>query len=592
MTQSFCMPANRRFPSPLGVGSRRDIGCTGISKLRGGGTAGMAEGRMSWRDQRRTVVVRAIGALSLSMALLVLSGSSSSAVPRRIGVVADSGFRPDANGFTFANYGATLASGAVPTNLTPAEMTALFGTAVSANAATGPCDLIPQAQAWMNQMNKDMAGGHCFGFSVAANIVWQDQVNTTPFGAPTINGLTIDNNATLQSTIAQGWVYQTLASVQAKKITGTPNKILQQLEKLLTPHPSDTYTIGIFKRDGTGGHAVTPYEVKYNGNGQYQVLVYDNNWPDQSRAIAFDTNNNTWSYSAASNPKVPSSLYEGDAKTKSLMLFPTSPGQGTQPCPFCGTVPSQGSTAGTTGAAGTEEIYLTGSMTNHPHVLVTDQSGHRLGYVNGRLVNEIPGSDYVPLTSDQDWNNKLEPIFYVPANGAYTITLDQGTPPTVPDTESIGIIGPSWDISINDIAMRLGDKDTLTVDPDASKLTYRTAGAESPTIQAAVSDTQAHYAFVISGESSEPGSTINLSIPPERGTLITTKVGSAGLSSVNLQMTRSTPQGVQEFVHDAIPLDDGETAELQFGDWTNPSQGIPLVTTHNGQQSTQTLTNQ
>ena len=563
----------------------------GCMEIRGVAPGDMADGRMSWRDQRTPVAVRAISALSLSLALLALSGSSSSAVPRRIGVVADSGFRPDANGFTFANYGATLANGTIPTNLTPAEMTALFGTAVCTDAATGTCDLIPQAQAWMNQMNKDIAGGHCFGFSVAADLVWQDQVDTTSFGAPTINGLTIDNNTSLQSTIAQGWAYQNLASVQANRITGTPDKVLQQLEKLLTPHPSDTYTIGIFKRDGTGGHAVTPYEVKYNGKGHYQVLVYDNNWPDQTRAIAFDTNNNTWSYSAASNPNNPSSLYEGDAKTKSLMLFPTSPGRGTQPCPFCGTVPSPGSPAGTTGAGGTEEIYLTGSSTNQSHVLVTDQAGRRLGNVNGRLVNEIPGSHDVLLTSDQDWNNKLQPIFYVPANGAYTITLE-GTSPTVPDTESIGIIGPSWDMSVNDIAMHLGDKDTLTVDPNASKLTYQTTSAESPTIQAAVSDTQAHYAFVISGESIEPGSPIDLSIPPEGGTLITTKVGSTGLSSVNLQMTRSTPQGVQQFVHDAIPLADGETAELQFGNWTNPSQSIPLVTTHNGQQSTQTLTDQ
>ena len=49
---------------------------------------------------------------------------------------------------------------------------------------------------------------------------------------------------------------------------------------------------------------------------------------------------------------------------------------------------------------------------------------------------------------------------------------------------------------------------------------------------------------------------------------------------------------MQNFRHDAIPLTGGDTAELQFGNWTGPSQGIPLVTTHNGQQTTQTLTNQ
>jgi hypothetical protein len=215
--------------------------------------------------------------------------------------------------------------------------------------------------------------------------------------------LAIDNNATLQSTIAQGWVYQTLDSVQSKRITGSPNKILHELRKVLTPHPSETYTATIWKSDGTGGHAVTPYEVQYKGNGQYQVLIYDNNWPGQTRAIAFDTNEDSWSYDAAANPSDPTELYQGDADTKTISLSPASPGQGVQPCPFCGTVPSNGSTAGTTGATkrkGTATIYLMGSATNHSHVLVTDHAGHRLGYVNGKLVNEIPGAQYRLLTSD------------------------------------------------------------------------------------------------------------------------------------------------------------------------------------------------
>jgi hypothetical protein len=39
----------------------------------------------------------------------------------------------------------------------------------------------------------------------------------------------------------------------------------------------------------------------------------------------------------------------------------------------------------------------------------------------------------------------------------------------------------------------------------------------------------------------------------------------------------------------ASPLTGGDTAELQFGNWTNPNEGIPLVITHNGQPSTQAL---
>jgi hypothetical protein len=535
--------------------------------------------------------VRAIVVLGASLALLGLAACSSSSPPPEVGVVADSGFRPGPNGFTFQNYGATLSNGAAPTNLTPADVEAMFGKAVCADAVVGKCDLIPEARAWMEETNQAMAGGHCFGFSVGAYLVWQNQVSASAYGAPTINGLAINKNTSLQSSLARGWVFQTLDSVQAKKVTGTPNHILGELIKLLKPHPSDTYTVTIWKSDGTGGHAVTPYQVDYKGNGQYQVLIYDNNWPGRTRAISFDTNTDTWSYEAAVNPNDPSALYQGDAKTQTLQLFPTSPGQGTQPCPFCGTVPAQGSTAGTTGAGRTAAIYLTGSVTNHSHVLVADQKGRQLGYVNGRLVNKIPGAHYVLLTSDQDWKNKLEPILYVPANQAYTITLD-GTPLTAPDTESIGIIGPSWDVAVNDIPMDPGDKDTLTVDPNATTLTYHTTRTQSPTIQAGVSDTRAQYAFVIAGVSSQPGSTINLHIPAEGGSLIISKTGSTGTSSINLQMTRSTEQGVQVFSHHAILLAGGDTAELQFGNWTNTSQGIPLVTTHNAQQSTQTLTNQ
>src|SRR5262249_1417041 len=112
------------------------------------------------------------------------------------------------------------------------------------------------------------------------------------------------------------------------------------------------------------------------------------------------------------------------------------------------------------------------------------------------------------------------------------------------------------------------------------------------TIEAAVSDTRADYAFVISGVSAQPGSAINLSVPAEGGSLIVSNSGSTGESNVSLQMTRSTEQGVQQFHHAAIPLTGGDTAELQFGHWTEPSQGIPLVTTHDGQKTTQTLTNQ
>jgi hypothetical protein len=51
-------------------------------------------------------------------------------------------------------------------------------------------------------------------------------------------------------------------------------------------------------------------------------------------------------------------------------------------------------------------------------------------------------------------------------------------------------------------------------------------------------------------------------------------------------------EGAQFFRHNTIPLAGGDTAELRFGTWTNPSQRISLVTPHNGHPSTQMRTEQ
>jgi hypothetical protein len=72
-------------------------------------------------------------------------------------------------------------------------------------------------------------------------------------------------------------------------------------------------------------------------------------------------------------------LYTGDAKTESISLFPTSPGVGTQPCPFCGKVASNPLSIKATGRATTEEIALTGGDTNHANPTAGDMARLKFG---------------------------------------------------------------------------------------------------------------------------------------------------------------------------------------------------------------------
>jgi hypothetical protein len=470
-------------------------------------------------------------AVGVTVALLGVAGCTGlSHKPAAIGTLADDTFRPAPNGYTFQNYGETLADGSAPTDLTAADVETMFGPNVCASIQSGTCQLIPPAQSWLTMINQEMSGGHCYGFSASAELLWQWKLNVDTFGAPITPALAISNNETLQRQIAYDWTLQTLASVQHQRVVGTPNEVLAALRKVLKPNPPETYTVVIWKPDFTGGHAVTPYAVENQGNCQFKVFIYDNNWPDTTRAITFDTKADTWGYDAASNPDQPDEVYHGTAKSNTISLYPTDPGLGIQECPFCNktskNLPQVGSTANT------EEIYLLGGVTNRANLEVTDGAGQRLGVVNGTLLNQIPGAQAEPVIASDTWNNKIGPNFLVPATGTYSITLD-GTGLTGPDTETVGVVGPSFDMSVANIAVRPGEKDTMVAEPDGTGLRYSSSRSESPTIQMGVSDNQADYAFALSGVADQPGSTVSLGLPAEGGSLSMQDQGPVPTSKVN-----------------------------------------------------------
>jgi hypothetical protein len=362
------------------------------------------------------------------------------------------------------------------------------------------------------------------------------------------------------------------------------------LTKLLKPHPIETYTLAIWKRDGTGGHAITPYQVINQGGGKFEVLIYDNNYPDETRFIAVDTKADTWYYNGSTVATQPDAIYQGDSYTKTISLWPTSPGLGTQRCPFCGKVPT-GQPSSATGATNMDEIYLLGGLTNRANLVVTDPSGHKLGNVNGTMVDQIPGAQFVPVIASDTWSNKITPLYLVPANRTYRISL-AGTGLTGSDTESVEVVGPSSDVSVSNISMSPGGSAALTAAPSATKVSYTGSQAGSPTFDIGVSDKQADFSFSVAGVAAQPGGTISFNLPAEGASLSMANEGSTAASNVDLSMTRYTPQGNQNFSHTGIALAGGDTAQLQFGNWIDTSQGMQLVTTHDGQQSTQTLSNQ
>lgn len=459
-------------------------------------------------------------------------------------LVADTAFRPDQHGLPFENYGKVLPDGTQPINMTPEDVRAMFGDGVCADAKAGKCDLIPAAKTWLDSTNHEMAGGHCYGFSVAAELLWRGQLDEAPFGAKTTPALDISGNPPLQRRLAYYWATQLLDSVRSKGVFGTPNEVLQTLRRALNPNPTETYTLILFKRDGSGGHAVTPFAVEDAGSGKFNVLMYDNNWPGVTRAMTFDTKADGWRYDAAVNPKEKSEVYEGDEKTQSVALLPTSPGLGPQPCPFCGKrgASSKGRTSGSA-TSPTEEIFLDGNDADHAHLLITDAAGHRLGLVGGKVVNEIPGAQVENLVENRDWAESVEPHFLVPQGGRYKVVID-GTKLRRADHATVGVIGTDFDVSVKDLAVHPGDKDTLIVNGDGTAASFRPSRAKTWIVAMGANDDQADYDVEVKGSSDQHHPEVDLTLPVDAGVLTVARTHGTGASTADIAVTRETDEGL------------------------------------------------
>ncbi len=165
-------------------------------------------------------------------------------------VIADSGFQPSTNGFSFQNYAKGYQ------DLTPVEMERLFGPAVCGAQVSGACVLTPAGRQWMEHYNNLMArGGHCYGLSVLSTLFFEGEAKPIAFGAPETPELELDGNTSLQREIAYSWTFQALGAVRRQAIKGTPSTILDTLIRTLdnANRGGETYTLAFVNRQGRGG---------------------------------------------------------------------------------------------------------------------------------------------------------------------------------------------------------------------------------------------------------------------------------------------------------------------------------------------------
>lgn len=374
------------------------------------------------------------------------------------------GFRPETHAFSFENYG----NEGSPTNLGPDEMRRLFGAA--ACLGTNPssaCDLAPQLGLWMNHRNAAMAGGHCEGMAVAAAMLFTRALDASAFGAA--SAVQIRRESSITREIAVRHATQFLLP-SAERRTLTPTQIVDELSRSFVAGRAYAGTVlGIYRRDGGGGHSLLPYALRRPSAERVEVLVYDSNLPSGERVLTVDRAANTWRYEAAS-PASAGSTYEGDASSFNLSMNDVAPRTSTVSCALCGDSPMDG------GAMQPVQISLLGAA----NVSVTDAMGRVTGRdAMGAEVNAIPGASATRARSAALFNDDPEPEYVVPRAGALTIALDNARGATAAPTGLL-VTAQGFAVALNGITLGAMQRDVLTLQPGAPDVLYRPSSSGAP----------------------------------------------------------------------------------------------------------------
>ncbi len=483
--------------------------------------------------------------------------------------------------FSFENYTNTntMPMPWMTINLTEVEVERMFGRQVCADPDAGVCELIPAARQWMQTTNGEMANGHCEGMAVLSALIGHRLVNVSSFGADAGYGLDIVSNPALQREVALWWAYQgTEPTISSEQRNGrTPNQILQDLA--IGMDAGQSFTFGLYKRDGSGGHANTPFLIEPADGGVVRVRLYENNFPTADKGVEIDTVANTWRYEATPNPQTASEVYEGDAVSKNLTITPLVSRLRPAVCPFCDSA-SWSTSSRCCAAVSYRELQLTGG--GELTVFVGDAGTPSIfrsdaGVWVNTLANASIGS---ARRGPSTWDDELDPIFRLPVGTPLTVGLD-GTDLTAPTQASVALTAPGYSFAVENVSLDPGQADVIEFSGGPDRLVYATTGMETPVVELGVSLDGNDYIFQIIAGAEAGGVAVTIRNDVPNGELIVDVDAADGMAAYGVQIFRigSTEQ---VFTHMSNTVGTSATLFMNYAAWGGQGQAMLFEVDTNG----------
>ena len=270
----------------------------------------------------RTFRAQFFVAITLALAGIVASCGGGSSDAALTAIAANSGIKPNNDGFSFANFG----SRATPESLNADDLVTMFGSGACVDAKTSPCVPTAQAAKWAQMVNESRAAGHCEGLAVQAAARFQKKEMPETVKLP--------NQGEITHGIIRAFATQYLPEVQDSTNEWADKSLVEIVNELSTTFQAGlvSYTMGLYTPQG--GHAVLPYALQFPSPELAVVKVYDSNWPGMERFVVIDLKAKTWYFSfSGTDPQKDDCAWSG--KAGDIDITPMD-SRTSATCPFCG----------------------------------------------------------------------------------------------------------------------------------------------------------------------------------------------------------------------------------------------------------------